>query len=152
MGQKLVRDLNEIGEADGWRCWLCDKPVDPDASVNSDLGPSADSFALAKSKKGASGGERLAHRACNTMKGKIAPVVPWPAELLVAEPAPIVETVERLLRKGGRELVARCSSETDAQAAGEWLLDRLSRFAADARFSTQVNPGGGQFMLMLRVE
>ena len=42
--------------------------------------------------------------------------------------------------------------EADAQVAGEWLLDRLSRFAADARFSTQVNPGGGQFMLMLRVE
>jgi hypothetical protein len=100
-----VRDLNQIGEADGWRCWLCDMPVDPDASVNSDLGPSADSFALAKSKKGASGGERLAHRACNTMKGKMPAVVAWPAELLVAEPAPIVETVERLVRKGGRELV-----------------------------------------------
>ncbi|MEN9749643.1 MAG: hypothetical protein RL149_721, partial [Actinomycetota bacterium] len=28
-----MSDLNEIGERDGWRCWLCDKPVDPDASV-----------------------------------------------------------------------------------------------------------------------
>lgn len=145
-----MRDLNEIGEADGWRCWLCDKSVDPDASVNSGLGPSADSFALAKSKKGTTGGERLAHRACNTMKGKIAPVVPWPAELLVAEPAPIVETVERLVRKGGRELVARCSSAEDAEIAATWLLDRLSRFAPDTNFSTQVNPGGGQFMLMLK--
>ena len=93
MGQLTLSDLNEIGERDGWRCWLCDKPVDPDASVNSDLGPSADSFALAKAKKGASGGERLAHRMCNTMKGKHAPVVAWPEELLAAEPAPIVETV-----------------------------------------------------------
>lgn len=151
MGQQLVRDLNQIGEADGWRCWLCDKPVDPDASVNSDLGPSADSFALAKSKKGASGGERLAHRACNTMKGKISAVVAWPAELLVAEPAPIVETVERLVRKGGRELVGRCSSAEDAEIAAAWLLDRLSRFAPETVFSTQVKPGGGQFMLMLQV-
>jgi hypothetical protein len=110
-----LSDLNEIGERDGWRCWLCDKPVDPDASVNSDLGPSADSFALAKLKKGASGGERLAHRMCNTMKGKHAPVVAWPEDLLAAEPAPIVETVERLTRKGGRELVARFSSEADAE-------------------------------------
>ena len=79
-----MSDLNEIGERDGWRCWLCDKAVDPDASVNSDLGPSADSFALAKAKKGASGGERLAHRMCNTMKGKHAPVVAWPEELIAA--------------------------------------------------------------------
>lgn len=147
-----MSDLNEIGERDNWICWLCDKPVDPEASVNSDLGPSTDSFALAKSKKGASGGERLAHRMCNTMKGKIAPVVAWAAELLVAEPAPIVETVERLSRKGGRELVARCSSETDAEQASVWLIDRLSRFAPDLSFSTQINPGGGQYMLMLRVD
>ena len=145
-----MSDLNEIGERDNWICWLCDKPVDPDASVNSDLGPSTDSFALAKAKKGASGGERLAHRMCNTMKGKIAPVVAWAPELLVAEPAPIVETVERLSRKGGRELVARCSTEADAEQASEWLLDRLSRFAPDISFSTQINPGGGQYMLMLR--
>jgi hypothetical protein len=145
-----LSDLNEIGERDGWRCWLCDKAVDPDASVNSDLGPSADSFALAKAKKGASGGERLAHRMCNTMKGKHAPVVAWPEELIAAEPAPIVETVERLTRKGGRELVARFSSEADAERASEWLLDRLSRFAPEVSFDTQVNPGGGQFMLMLR--
>ena len=26
--------LDDIGEADGWRCWLCDEPVDPDMSVN----------------------------------------------------------------------------------------------------------------------
>ena len=147
-----MSDLNEIGDRDNWICWLCDKPVDPDASVNSDLGPSTDSFALAKAKKGAGGVERLAHRMCNTMKGKIAPVVAWAPELLVAEPAPIVETVERLSRKGGRELVARCSNEADAEQASEWLLDRLSRFAPDMSFSTQVNPGGGQYMLMLRVD
>ncbi|MEY3274338.1 MAG: hypothetical protein RLZZ279_470 [Actinomycetota bacterium] len=87
---------------------------------------------------------------CNTMKGKHAPVVAWPEDLLAAEPAPIVETVERLTRKGGRELVARFSSEADAERASVWLLDRLSRFAPDAEFDTQVNPGGGQFMLMLR--
>jgi hypothetical protein len=84
------------------------------------------------------------------MKGKIAPVVPWAEHLLVAEPAPIVETVERLSRKGGRELVARCMSEDDAAEASEWLLDRLSRFAPGVRFETQINPGGGQYMLMLK--
>ena len=142
--------LAEVGERDGWRCWLCDDPVDPDASVNSDLGPSVDSGLVAKAKKGAAAVERLAHRACNTQKGKTAPVVPWGAHLFVVDPAPIVGTVERLSRKGGREVVARCPSASDAEAASAWLLDRLSRFAPDQHFTTEVQAGGGQHLLVLR--
>lgn len=147
-----MSDLNTVGQNDGWRCWLCDAPVDPDASTNSDLGPSVDSYAVAKAKKGSVVVERLAHRACNTKKGKIAPVVAWSPDLFVVDPAPIFEAVERLSRKGGREVVARCPSQADADQAAEWLLDRLSRFAPDQSFSVQVTPGGGQFMLALRAE
>lgn len=146
-----MSDLNEVGTKDGWRCWLCDATVDPDASTNSDLGPSIDNYAAAKAKKGSATVERLAHRACNTMKGKIAPVVPWSPDLFVVDPSPIFESVERLGRKGGREIVARCPSQADADQAAEWLLDRLSRFAPDMDFETQITPGGGQFMLALRV-
>jgi hypothetical protein len=145
-----MSDLNQIGKNDGWRCWLCDEAVDPEASVNSDLGPSVDSFAVAKAKKGEVAVERLAHRACNTKKGKIAPVVPWGSNLFVVDPAPIVETVERLSRKGGREVVARCPSESDAREAAQWLLDRLIRFAPGAEFETEIKSGGGQFVLTLR--
>lgn len=141
-----MSDLNEVGERDGWRCWLCDKPVDPDASVNADLGPSADSYALTKNKNGL---ERLAHRACNTMKGKIAPVVPWPDDIVIADPAPLIETVERLERKGGREVVGRCMDERDAKSASEWLLDRLSRLSPGKRFSVDLKSGGGQYLLSL---
>lgn len=146
-----MSDLNTVGERDGWRCWLCDAAVDPDASVNSDLGPSVDSYASAKAKKGSAAVERLAHRQCNTMKGKIAPVVPWSSDLFVVDPAPIVATVERLSAKGGREIVARCPDESDAKQASNWLLDRLSRFAPGLDFSTQITPGGGQYMLALRL-
>jgi hypothetical protein len=145
-----MSDLNEVGNKDGWRCWLCDAAVDPDASTNSDLGPSIDNYAAAKAKKGSATVERLAHRACNTMKGKIAPVVPWSPDLFVAEPAPIFESVERLSRKGGREIVGRCPSQADAEQAADWLIDRLSRFAPEVKFETQITPGGGQFMLALR--
>lgn len=145
-----MSDLNEVGERDAWRCWLCDSPVDPDASVNSDLGPSTDSYAAAKAKKGAATVERLAHRACNTMKGKIAPVVPWSPELFVVDPTPIFEAVERLERKGGREIVARCPDMDDAQKASDWLLDRLSRLAPNQRFETEIKPGGGQYLLQLK--
>jgi len=139
-----------VGARDGWRCWLCDTDVDPDASVNSDLGPSVDSYAVAKAKKGETVVERLAHRACNTMKGKIGPVVPWGDHLVVGDPAPIFEVVERLSRKSGKEIVAVCASKYHAEQAAEWLLDRLVRLAPDVDFETQINPGGGQFLLLLR--
>ena len=142
--------LNEVGERDGWRCWLCDEPVDPDASVNSARGPSVDGGASPKGKKAVAGTERLAHRSCNTRKGAVRPVVAWSAQLFVVDPAPIVATVDRLTRKGGREVVARCPSRTDADKAAVWLLDRLSRFAPQLAVTTQVEAGGGQFLLVLR--
>jgi len=144
-----MRDLSELGQRDGWICWLCDTPVDPDASVNSDLGPSADSFFDAHAKKGVSSPGRLAHRSCNTMKGKKAPVVPWAKDLFVSDPAPIFESVQRLSKKAGREAVARCPTEQDANQASLWLLDRVSRLAPGVVFATQVTPGGGQYLLTL---
>jgi hypothetical protein len=133
-------------------CWLCDKPVDPDASINADLGPSVDSYAATRVKKGAASVERLAHRACNTMKGKVAPVVPWSPDLFVVDPSPIFEAVERLRAKGGREIVARCPDENDAREASDWLLDRLSRLAPGLPVATQISPGGGQFMLAITLD
>lgn len=147
-----MSDLNAVGEQDNWRCWLCDQPVDPDMSVNSDLGPSVDSYGAVRVKKGAAFVERLAHRQCNTMKGKISPVVPWSKDLLVVDPSPIFETVERLRKKGGREIIARCPDQNDANQASEWLLDRLQRLAPELRLSTQISPGGGQFVLALRLD
>jgi hypothetical protein len=144
-----MSDITTVGEVDNWLCWLCDQLVDPDASVNSDLGPSVDSYAATRVKKGAQAVERLAHRACNTMKGKISPVVRWSPELFVVDPSPIFEAVERLRAKGGREIVARCPDEEDARQASEWLLDRVSRLAPDLSLSTLISPGGGQFMLYL---
>jgi hypothetical protein len=70
--------------------------------------------------------------------------------LFVVEPAPIVSTVERLTRKGGREVVGRCPSRADGDEAAAWLEDRLSRFAPNLRVAASVEPGGGQFLLVLR--
>jgi hypothetical protein len=147
-----MSDVTSVGDSDNWMCWLCDKPVDPDASINADLGPSVDSYAATRVKKGAASVERLAHRACNTMKGKVAPVVPWSPDLFVVDPSPIFEAVERLRAKGGREIVARCPDENDAREASEWLLDRLSRLAPGLPVATQISPGGGQFMLAITLD
>ena len=145
-----MSDLNDVGQRDGWRCWLCDTAVDPEASVNSDLGPSVDSFADSKAKKGTATTVRLAHRSCNTMRGKKAPVVPWSQDLFVSDPAVIFESVHRLSKKGGSEAVARCPTEADAEQASDWLLDRLSRLAPSVKFVTEITPGGGQYLLKLR--
>jgi hypothetical protein len=145
-----VARLDEVGERDGWRCWLCDEPVDPEMSVNDDRGPSVDAIVTkAKAKRSGPSEERLAHRGCNTKKGAVAPVVAWPTHLFVADPAPILPMVERLQRKGGREIAGRCPTHEDAEDAGAWLQDRLSRLAPGLAVDTSVTPGGGQFLVVL---
>jgi hypothetical protein len=150
--------LDEVGEHDGWRCWLCDEPVDPDMSVNDPRGPSIDMRtterkAKAKGKGGGkgtgTGQERLAHRSCNTGKGSTKPVIEWPDHLFVADPAVILTTVDRLQRKGGREIVGRCLEHDDATAAADWISDRISRLEPDLAVTASVEPGGGQFMVVL---
>ena len=157
--------LDDVGAADGWRCWICDEAVDPRMSVNDPRGPSIDSVitkARAKStgkqstgkqasgKSGpATGTERLAHRGCNTRKGAVAAVVAWPTHLFVSDPAPIIPTVDRLQRKGGREVMGRCPSQADARDAATWLGDRLSRLVPDMDITTAVEPGGGQFLVVI---
>ncbi len=150
--------LDEVGEADGWRCWLCDELVDAEMSVNDDRGPSIDlrttkskAKAKAKARKVAGDGqERLAHRGCNTGKGAVAPVVPWPDRLFVVDPSPIIASVDRLERKGGREAMARCPTQADADDAAAWLLDRVARLEPTLAVTAEVEQGAGQYVVSLR--
>jgi hypothetical protein len=146
-----MSQLDDVAERDGWRCWVCDEPVDPAMSVNDPRGPSVDSrSADAKSAKKASAvTERLAHRGCNSRKGAVKVVIPWPAQLFVADPAPLIGVAERLQRKGGRELVARCPSRADAQQTADWLVDRFSRLIPGIAVTSSIDAGGGQFLVAL---
>ncbi len=142
--------LDEVGERDGWRCWICDEKVDPSTSVNDPRGPSIDSyFTAGKSGKSKGGVERLAHRACNTKKGAVTPVIRWPERLLVSDPAVLLTSVDRLERKGGREIVGRCPSQRDAEATATWLVERLSRLAPGLQVASKVEAGGGQYLVAL---
>lgn len=155
--------LEEIGEIDQWRCWLCDEPVDPTMSVNDPRGPSVDSRTTerrarakgtakgtSKGKGKGTGQERLAHRACNTGKGAVEAVIAWPDHLFVADAAVIIPMVDRLQRKGGREVVARCPDRADADAAAAWLVDRVSRLEPELDVSSEIEAGGGQYLVILR--
>lgn len=148
--------LDDVGERDGWRCWLCDEPVDPSRSANDDRGPSVDSRMTerrAKQTKARRAGgvpvERLAHRACNTGKGNVEAVVPWPDDLFVVDPVAIIPAVDRLAAKGGREIMARCPTDDDARATAAWLVDRISRLAPDLVVDSDVQEGGGQYLVAL---
>ncbi len=142
--------LEDVAERDEWRCWICDEPVDPRMSVNDQRGPSVDQvITKAKSKSKGAAEERLAHRGCNTRKGAVAAVAQWPDHLFIADPAPIIETVESLRRKGGRSVVGRSPSRSDADAVAAWLADRVSRLARDMDLRVTVEAGGGQFMVVL---
>jgi hypothetical protein len=142
--------LEDVGERDGWRCWLCDEAVDRTMPTNDSRAPTIDAVVTkAKAKKSGPAEERLAHGGCNTKKGAIAPVVPWPAHLFVADPAPLIGVVERLGRKGGREIVARTPTKADGEAAAAWLRDRLSRLAPGLDVTTGVESGGGQFLVVI---
>jgi hypothetical protein len=149
-GAATMSRLEEIGERDGWRCWLCDEPVEPDMPMKDPRSASVDAVTT-KAKSKAKGGveERLAHRGCNTRKGAVAPVVPWADDLFVVDPAPIFETTEALKRRGGRAVVARCPTREDGEAAAEWLAGRVKRLCPDLGVRASLEPGGGQFMLVL---
>ena len=110
--------LDDVGEADGWRCWLCDEPVDRDMPSSDPRSASVDTRltkarAKKKRKQDKSGPlpQRLAHKGCNTGKGANDPVVAWPDHLILVDPAPIIAAAERLERKGGREAMARCPTQ-----------------------------------------
>jgi hypothetical protein len=148
--------LDEIGEADGWRCWLCDQPVDRDMPSNDPRSASVDTRltkarakSMKKQDKLALLPPRLAHKGCNTGKGANDPVVAWPAHLIVVDPAPLIATAERLQRKGGREAMARCPTQEDAKETADWLVDRMSRLAPDLTLKSQITSSGGQYLVSL---
>jgi hypothetical protein len=148
-----VSTIDEIGEIDAWRCWLCDEPVDRDMPSRDPRSASIDARVSKKKakKKSIDLGERLAHRDCNTGKGNNDPVIAWADHLFVVDPAVIIPSVERLAKKGGREAMARCPSHEDAVVAGEWLVDRISRLQPNLDVQSTVEPGGGQFLVVISV-
>ena len=77
-------------------------------------------------------------------------MIPWPGDLFVVDPAAILNSVDRLQRKGGREVMARCPTAADGEQAAAWLADRVSRLRPEMSMTTQVEAGGGQFLLILR--
>jgi 5-methylcytosine-specific restriction endonuclease McrA len=74
-----------IAERDGWMCWLCGLPVDPESPQHADESASLDHVEpLSQGGSNSIHNLRIAHRACNTLRGD--------------GPAPITSTTEAARR------------------------------------------------------
>jgi hypothetical protein len=80
----------------------------------------------------------------------VASLSAWPATFLSSIDDVILTTVERLQRKGGREIVGRCLERDDARNAADWIVDRISRLEPTLAVSADVESGGGQYLVVLR--
>ncbi|MEK8104384.1 hypothetical protein NKG94_03010 [Micromonospora sp. M12] len=137
--------LDDVARRDSWRCWVCDEPVDADKSVNDPVVRASTAApptrvqdrraprppCLQHPQGRGQGGHRLAGpsarggaRAADHRRGATE-------------------------RKGGRELVARCPSRSDAQEAADWLVDRFSRLVPGLPVTASVEAGGGQYLVAL---
>ena len=119
-----MRDLDELGEQDGWRCWLCGDDVPQQAKANDPAQPVADLIApAAKGEKGR-GTVRLAHKGCNDLRKGRPPTIPWPERLGVADAPELVHSLTRLDKRKdpGGEVVAMCVDADSAAAAAAWVV------------------------------
>lgn len=117
-------DLDAVGDADDWRCWLCGldvprsaKPNDPNQPVTDQIAPAA------KGTKGR-GQVRLAHKGCNDRRKGRPPTIPWPERFSVSDAPELLQSLARLdkRRNRGGEIVATCWDSDAAQAAADWVV------------------------------
>ena len=123
-----MTSLSELGEAAGWRCWICDDAVPQVAKPNDPKRPVADQIApAAKGTKGR-GDERLAHKGCNDLRKGRPPTIPWPARLGVVDAPELVQSLQRIdkRRPSAGEVVATCVDAESAAAAAQWVVQVAS--------------------------
>ena len=116
--------LYDLGERDGWTCWICGNAVDPNAVPGSHQAASMD-HVVPRSAGGETVDDnlRLAHRKCNSKRSNLVPELSWPTHLHLIQPAPLWQSVRRLSkRKGTRELVAMLPDREEAEDASRWVV------------------------------
>ena len=126
----------EIGEIDGWRCWLCDEPVDPDMSVNNPRGPSIDSRTTERQAKAKGTGKG---KGKGTRSGAADPPRVQHRQGCRRSGDPVARRPVRRRRRGDHRLGGPLVTQGRAgsgrpmprpgrrRAAAAWIVDRISR-------------------------
>jgi hypothetical protein len=119
-----------LAARDGWVCWLCEGPVDPEAPPGTAAAGTVD-HVVPRSRGGDSDPSnlRLAHRRCNGARGHHLPELAWPDDVEVIDAVPLWTALARLVRRpGSSELVAVVGTQQRAEDAAGWARRRAERF------------------------
>ncbi len=143
---------HNIGERDGWTCWLCGHRVDPHAPIGSPSSPTVD-HVVPRSRGGSNdvANLRLAHRRCNGRRGNHLPELGWPDDFGLLDAPPLWRSLRHLIpsesagntrrrrskRRAARKrasaagqgiVVALAPTAETAEAAGNWARQAARRF------------------------
>ena len=119
-----MADLGELGDSDGWLCWLCGEQVPRSAKANDPNQPVADQIAPAAKGERGRGVVRLAHKRCNDLRKARPASIAWPERFSVSDAPELLQSLTRLDKRKpqGGEVVALCVDDHAASAAAEWVV------------------------------
>lgn len=134
-------NLQQLGDRDGWVCWICDNDVDPRAPVGSANAASID-HVVPRALGGTSEPDnlRLAHRKCNSTRGSKVPELRWPHTEDLIDSAPLWPALQRMQKKlGTSETVAFFTSLTSAEEASAWVVIKATQLTG-IPWTSEVHP------------
>ena len=133
-------DIDELGEAAGWTCWLCGGEVPRRAKPNDPNQPVGDQIASAAKGSRGRGDVRLAHKRCNDARKGRPPNIPWPERFAVVDAPELLSSLARIAKRGGRgEVVAMCVDAESAEAGAAWIVP-LATTLHPGSWSTTLEP------------
>lgn len=119
-------NASTVAARDGWMCWLCEGPVDPDAPVGS-AGHGTVDHVVPRSRGGSNdpANLRLAHRRCNMARANHLPELAWPVSLAPLDASGLWQSIARCVaRPGAGEIVALFPHDELAAMASVWAVER----------------------------
>lgn len=121
--------VDDLAGRDGWLCWLCELPIDPDAIVGSPGRATVD-HVVPKSRGGRTepANLRLAHARCNGRRGNDLPELIWPERFMLIDAAPLWQSLARILKRRSPEIIAVAPTHDLAIDAAAWATLRVERF------------------------
>ncbi len=119
-----MADLEELGDAAGWRCWLCAEEVAKRAKPNDPNQPVADLVERSGKREKGRGEVRLAHKRCNDLRKGRPPQIPWPGRFAVVNAPELLQSLTRLDKRTSKsgEIVATFPDSASAEEGLAWAL------------------------------
>ena len=141
--------VDDLAERDGWICWLCELPIDPDAIDGSPDRATVD-HVVPKSRGGPTepGNLRLAHARCNGHRGNDLPELVWPERFMLIDAAPLWQSLARILKRRSPEIIAVAPTRDLADEAAEWAAFRVQRFVGGTWRTDLEQVGAGDSCLI----